>query len=204
MLANTEGSLLENTEIIDVLSTIKTKSKEVGEKLTEAAEKKIEINEKRELFRPVAARGAVLYFCITEMIIVNWMYNSSLQQFLGLFDKSILTSKPSQMVKERVEIIIEALTNYVYRYVNRGLFEKDKITFKLMVSLKVLIKDGKLTPGDVNMLLKGGSGAVDPGSQRANWIDSKTWERIYHLSKHKFNGDPAYAFFKDITEIIKN
>jgi hypothetical protein len=37
-----------------VLATIKLKSKEVGEKLAEAAEKKIEINEKRELFRPCA------------------------------------------------------------------------------------------------------------------------------------------------------
>jgi hypothetical protein len=31
-----------------VLNTIKMKSKEVGEKLAESAEKKIEINEKRE------------------------------------------------------------------------------------------------------------------------------------------------------------
>jgi dynein heavy chain len=50
-----------------VLATIKNASKEVNEKLREAAEKTIEINEKREQYRPVAARGAVLYFCIVEM-----------------------------------------------------------------------------------------------------------------------------------------
>lgn len=77
-LANVQGSLLDDPEIIDVLATIKTKSKEVNEKLVEAREKRIEINEKRELFRPVAARGAVLYFCIVEMTLVNWMYNTSL------------------------------------------------------------------------------------------------------------------------------
>jgi dynein heavy chain len=60
------------------LSTIKTKSKEVNEKLVEAKEKKIEIDQKRELFRPVAARGSVLYFCVVEMTLVNWMYNTSL------------------------------------------------------------------------------------------------------------------------------
>lgn len=54
------------------------KSKEVNEKLLESSEKKIEISEKREIFRPVAARGAVLYFCIVEMTLVNWMYNTSL------------------------------------------------------------------------------------------------------------------------------
>jgi dynein heavy chain len=64
--------------LIDVLATIKTKSKEVNEKLKESKEKKIEINIQRESFRPVASRGAVLYFCIVEMTMVNWMYNSSL------------------------------------------------------------------------------------------------------------------------------
>jgi dynein heavy chain len=75
-----------------VLATIKLKSKEVNEKLTEAAEKKIEISEKREIFRPVAARGAVLYFCIVEMTLVNWMYNTSLSQFVELYEWSITNS----------------------------------------------------------------------------------------------------------------
>jgi dynein heavy chain len=47
-LASSEGSLLDDTELIDVLNTIKTKSKEVSEKLLESKEKRIEINEKRE------------------------------------------------------------------------------------------------------------------------------------------------------------
>jgi len=81
-LASAEGSLLDDIELIDVLGTIKTKSKEVNEKLAEASEKKIEINDKREVFRPVAARGAVLYFCIVEMSLVNWMYNTALSQFI--------------------------------------------------------------------------------------------------------------------------
>jgi len=80
-LANAEGSLLDDVELIDVLANIKTKSREVNEKLTEANEKKIDISEKREAFRPVAARGSVLYFCVVEMTQINWMYNTSLGQF---------------------------------------------------------------------------------------------------------------------------
>ena len=78
-MAAVEGSLLDDTELIDVLATIKTKSKTVNEKLLEAKEKRIEINEKREQFRMVASRGSVLYFCVVEMTLVNWMYNTSLQ-----------------------------------------------------------------------------------------------------------------------------
>jgi dynein heavy chain len=89
-----------------VLADIKAKSKEVSEKLAEAAEKSIEISEKRELFRPVAARGAVLYFVVVDLSIILWMYSTSLQQFLDLFDYGIDFSPKSQLVKDRVANII--------------------------------------------------------------------------------------------------
>ena len=78
-LANVEGTLLDDPDIINVLNEIKSKSKEVSEKLKDAKDKRIEINEKREQFRPVASQGAVLYFCIVEMTAISNMYNSSLR-----------------------------------------------------------------------------------------------------------------------------
>jgi dynein heavy chain, axonemal len=62
------------------------------------------------------------------------------------------------------------LTRRVYRYINRGLFERDKVTFKLMMSMKIMIKDGKILPGDVGMLLKAGSG-IDDRNKPFNWLD---------------------------------
>jgi dynein heavy chain len=105
-LATAEGSLLDDVELIDVLATIKLKSREVGDKITEAREKTAEIGDKREAFRPVAARGAVLYFCVVEMTQINWMYNTSLEQFLLLFYWSISNSAKAQLVKDRVQNII--------------------------------------------------------------------------------------------------
>jgi len=40
------------------------------------------------------------------MQLVNWMYNSSLQQFVKLFNKSIKFAKSSQITKDRVNNII--------------------------------------------------------------------------------------------------
>lgn len=51
-------------------------------KLEDAEVKTKEINEKREQYRPVAIRGSALYFTLIELFLVNWMYNSSLEQFL--------------------------------------------------------------------------------------------------------------------------
>ena len=200
-LANSVGNLLDDEKLIDVLAEIKIKSKEVAEKLIEAREKTSEIGEKREAFRPVAARGAVLYFCVVEMTLVDWMYNTSLQQFLDLFDYGIDFSAKTQLVKDRVSNIINCMTLKVYRYINRGLFERDKVTFKLQMCLKILIKSGALNQADVNLLLKAGSG-IDDRNKKFNWMDQKMWLNIVALSKHKFNNEPS-GFFKDIVDKIQ-
>lgn len=78
------------------------------------------------------------------------------------------------------------MTRKTYRYVNRSLFERDKVTFKLMVSLKILIKAELLTVSDMNMMLKAGA-AVDDKNKKFNWLDQKAWLNLVALSKHKFN-----------------
>ena len=73
---------------------------------------------------------------------------------------SIDAAPKAQLLKDRVQNIINTLTYKVYRYIIWGLFEKHKITFKLMASLKILIEEGKLMPHDVQFLLKGGTGEM--------------------------------------------
>lgn len=135
-------------------------------KLQDAEVKTKEINEKREQYRPVAIRGSALYFTILEVALVNWMYNSSLEQFLMLFNQSIDWSEKVTLPAKRVDNIIKYLTFHVYRYVNRGLFERDKITFILMMCFKVLQTAEKINSNDVSILLKSGA-ALDIRTERA-------------------------------------
>jgi dynein heavy chain len=76
---SSQGNLLDDHELMEVLNSTKTQSKEVAVKLIDAEQKTKQINENREQYRPVAIRGSALYFCIIELQFVNWMYNSSLE-----------------------------------------------------------------------------------------------------------------------------
>eukprot|EP00930_Biecheleria_cincta_P050644 TRINITY_DN3582_c0_g1_i1.p1 TRINITY_DN3582_c0_g1~~TRINITY_DN3582_c0_g1_i1.p1 ORF type:complete len:2677 (-),score=555.77 TRINITY_DN3582_c0_g1_i1:255-8135(-) len=212
-LSNSQGNLLEDTELIEVLANTKAKSKEVEGKLREADERKIEINEKREQFRPVATRGSIMYFNMTDMTnVVNpitaqpsgWMYNCSLLQFLEQFEISVRSSEKAQPASKRVDKIIHYLTYQVYRYMNRGLYERDKMMFKLMVTLKIMVLGGTITSGDVSMLLKAG-GALDAKTERPNpykWLSDKIWLNVIQLSRQPFGPDQI-VFYREIQDLMQ-
>ena len=81
---------------------------------------------------------------------------------------SIDNSEKAQLPSKRVENISRYLTFHVYRYVNRGLFEKDKVTFILMMCFKImqtLPTANKITSADIGVFLKAGS-ALDSRTER--------------------------------------
>jgi len=213
LLTTIEGNLLDNEEIVGVLQNTKAMSEEVSNKLKEADERTIEINAKREQFRPVATRGSIMYFNMVDMTLVTnpitlqpsgWMYNCSLLQFLEQFDVSVRNSEKGGVTAKRVEKIIEFLTYQVYRYMNRGLFERDKMMFKLLVTLKIQVIAGKLTAGDVSSFLKAGS-ALDSKAEKSNpfkWLQESGWLNMIALSRQPFGPDGS-LFFREIVEFIQ-
>ena len=57
----------------------------------------------------MASRGSILYFLIVEMNEVNFMYQTSLTQFLVLSDNAITKSKANQYIEKRIDNILEYL-----------------------------------------------------------------------------------------------
>jgi dynein heavy chain len=153
-----------------------------------------------------------MYFNMVDMTnVVNpitaqmsgWMYNCSLLQFLEQFDVSIVRSEKCQPTSKRVEKIIDYLTYQVYRYMNRGLFERDKMMFKLLFTMKIMTNAGQITGGDISMFLKGGS-ALDIKSERSNpfkWMADKVWLNVLQLSRNSFGTDQL-QFFREIVDFM--
>ena len=171
-LTSVQGSLVDDEDLIAVLQETKETAAEVSKKLKTARETEVKINAAREEFRPVATRGSILYFLIVELSKVNCMYQTSLKQFLGLFDNSVTKSKPTHIVLKRIENIIDFLTKAVWHYTSRGLYEQHKFLFTLLLALKIDMQFGKVKHSDFLYLLKGGA-SLDLNSVKVRKINCR-------------------------------
>jgi dynein heavy chain, axonemal len=198
-LSNSQGNLLDDTELIDVLAKTKKTSQEVNERLQNASETNKKITEACEEFRPVAHRAALIYFLISEFSGVNCMYQTSLTQFAELYDLAIDRSDKATMPSKRINNIIEYMTYSIYLYIARGLFERHKLIFALMLANKILVSAGKVLSADVDIFLKGG-GALDINAVRRKpkeWIPDAVWLNCIALASATGLGDVTESVFRN-------
>lgn len=68
---------------------------------------------------------------------------------------------------------------------NRGLYEQDKLSFKLILALKILLTARRLDQSDVTLFIKGGA-ALDLNSVKPKpylWLADPAWLNAIQLSR---------------------
>ena len=87
-----------------------------------AATTAVDIDKLRDGYRPAAKRGAILFFVLSEMALINNMYQYSLAAFLEVFQLSLKKSLPDSILVKRLRNIMDTLTHNIYNYACTGAY----------------------------------------------------------------------------------
>ncbi|XP_075882096.1 dynein axonemal heavy chain 10-like isoform X2 [Nelusetta ayraudi] len=183
-LATSTGNMLDNTELVQTLEETKLKASEVFEKLKLAEKTSKDIDKLRDGYRPVAKRGAILFFVLTEMALVNSMYQYSLASYLAVFCFSLRKATPDSVLIQRLKNIINTLTHSVYNYGCTGLFERHKLLFSFNMTVKIEQAEARVPQEELDFFIKGNL-SLEKSRQKkpCDWLPDQSWEDITKLAE---------------------
>lgn len=145
----------------------------------------------REKFRPLAIRGAILYFVIASLNEIDPMYQFSLNYFLAIFCAVIkLENVPADTeLSIRLERLLAAQIYAFYLNISRGLFERHNLIFSFMLTIATEKQDKRVTDLELQYLLRGLSGnakANKPKLQNLKMSDS-VWNCCSYLQEEFYS-----------------
>jgi dynein heavy chain, axonemal len=190
LLAESEGDILADESLIVVLSEAKATSDDITIKVAEAEKTEKEIDETRERYRPTAYRGSLLFFCVSDLALVDPMYQYSLQWFLLLFEAGLENSPAAEEVEQRCLNVNEYFTYSLYKNICRGLFERSKLLFSFTLCIKLMQGSNRIDPMEWRFLLAGATSNETAVSNPAKeWLVDSSWLDASDMAKlEKFKG----------------
>lgn len=131
-----EATILDNKNLIESLEETKKKSKEIEERKKDTEILIKGISEKREMYRGVGEEGAMLYFLISKLFMIQNVYYYSLSSFEFFFKKAINKTPLNDNLQLRVKSLREKIRLVVYGWISSGMFEKDKQLLLTMIAIR--------------------------------------------------------------------
>ncbi|EQC33295.1 hypothetical protein SDRG_09276 [Saprolegnia diclina VS20] len=197
-LANAPDDILSDVPLIESLEETKKKATDIAISVKKNQETEIIINNTRELYRPVAAEGAMLYFLLTTLSAIDHMYRYSLDSFITFFYASIDRAPSAEKQAERVLNLRESLRITVFTWVSRGLFESHKLIFLSQLTFNlmkrgILGEDVRIADTYMQFLLRGPkkTASGDADANPIDWLPNAQWYAIQALSTlEEFNKMP--------------
>ncbi|KAK9522770.1 hypothetical protein VZT92_019216 [Zoarces viviparus] len=183
-LSTATGNMLDNTELMYTLEETKAKASEVFEKLQLLEKTSLDIDQLRDSYRPAAKRGAILFFVLTEMALVNSMYQHSLASYLEVFELSLRRSLFDSDLLKRLDNIMNTLTYSVYNYGCTGLFERHKLLFSFNMTIKIEQTEGRSPQEELEFFITGNLSLEKSTHKKpCDWLADQGWEDIVKLAE---------------------
>jgi len=184
-LLSADGDILESKELIETLEYSKKTSAVINKAMEEAKVTEQEIDEVRKSYKDYAFRAQLLFFCVSELSVIDPMYQFSLQWFQQLAGLGIDNSPQGDSQAERLQNLIDYFTFLIYQSVCRGLFEKHKLLLSFSLCTKIMNGEGRLNNQETRFLMTGPTSEIKDGIANPNpdWISAKAWNEVLTLSR---------------------
>lgn len=179
-----EETILDGDELIDILEQSKYQAKLIKEQLEESIKIEENIKETRNQYKEVSIRGSILYFVITDLAMIDPMYQYSLDYVKKLFSEAIKSSEKNDELAIRIQILIESITKSIYNNICRGLFENHKMIYSFLICTSIERNKSIISSSNWNFLLRGAD-MYDKSDQPHNPLPALLKETSWNL---------AYAF----------
>jgi len=201
-LAQSKGSILDNEELIATLQNTKEKAVEIAKSLEDGKVTAVEIDKLRSVYQRVAKRGSILYFSMVGLANISFMYEYSLNAYLGVFERSLREARPDRIVDNRLKNVTEKLTQNVYDFVCMGIFENHKLMFSFQMTTMIMDGEAELQRDELDFFTKGNTSLeqVQPKSPGLEWFPDGGWKDLQLLTKLKA---PFETLLKDIQESVQ-
>ncbi|XP_055888364.1 dynein axonemal heavy chain 1-like isoform X4 [Biomphalaria glabrata] len=196
LLSASQGSPVDDIELIETLDASKITSSEIQTKVKIAETTEKIIDETRSQYIPVAINAQILFFCVADMGKIDPMYQYSLEWFIRIFMNSIAQAERAETLAERVVHINETFTYNLYINVCRSLFEKHKLLFGLLMTVRREMEKGNIDLSDWRWLIAGGTVVPEQlPNPDPSWISVRSWNEILTL--------PTLPSFKNFASHFK-
>ncbi|CAE8741817.1 unnamed protein product, partial [Polarella glacialis] len=86
---------------------------------------------------------------------------------------------------QRVSVLEEVVTIFVFSYLRRGLLDADKLTVASMLALRILVRSGAVQPAELNLLIRA---PLDPNAPpmpetTRSWLTEPQWAQLKSLEQ---------------------
>ncbi|KAL0223335.1 hypothetical protein P9112_002725 [Eukaryota sp. TZLM1-RC] len=183
LVETSQEELLENDSAINILAHSKDMASQIKEKVKEAEITEAEINNTRLQYFPVADLSATLYFCVIDIANVDPMYQYSLQWFISLFIKGIHAAEQDEVLENRLTNLSEYLKFSLYENICRSLFERHKLLFSFLMTIRIQQKAGEIDPAEYKFFISGGPLTSFDLQNPGGWITNEMWSEISNLAQ---------------------
>eukprot|EP01129_Flabellula_baltica_P006002 TRINITY_DN2210_c0_g1_i2.p1 TRINITY_DN2210_c0_g1~~TRINITY_DN2210_c0_g1_i2.p1 ORF type:complete len:4545 (+),score=1094.61 TRINITY_DN2210_c0_g1_i2:1851-13637(+) len=168
------GNLLNNDTVIAELEKIKAEAADITEKVEEGDRIMADIKVSEQFYLSMAVASSRIYFTLEQLSQVNFLYQYTLNFFLGLFHQVTSGNPALEGItdkSDRLEILKEELFHIVYGNVSRSLLQEDRRSFAMRLCQIKLSLSGDIDENLFDFLMTGGDANMEGSRKDLTFLD---------------------------------